>query len=561
MKPNRISECIKPAAKRGKKGKSRRQTAGTETAEARERAPGGADDAVHFAERVGALPPGYTNDGSGDDGPPFDLPPAAYEHRRQTYWRPDARGIWIEVSEHALKAYFLPRLPEPRPRDEAEQAEVERMGKTGRKAWRRERIAAELGNAITRVQHERAVEYAGPLAGWRARVYEENGIRILVTDSPKLIQPQPGGCPMIDAILDRMLGPEQRAHFEAWLKVGIEAVRDNRRRNGQVVCFVGPPDSGKSFLQGHVITPLLGGREEEPDLVLQKETSFNRHLFRAEHLASSDPGSTPDARSRRSLAENLKKLAANETHSCHGKGRDAVLLSPQWRTTISVNDQREDLSVLPPLDPSLEDKINFYWVTPGPMPMPTQTEQDYRAFAATVADELPAYLHRLLAAEIPEGLKGGRFGVVAYRHPEVMRALDEISQELQLLEAVDAHFWGQGGAPDLIVPDDDPRRTGRWKGSATELESELTRPGAPGAGTVRKLTQGSAQKSGNMLSNLSRQRPERVRKFNHGGTHVYEVDAPEDWVGWMAARSHALNANGPHRGRSLQRNVGVVGPN
>ena len=86
-------------------------------------------------------------------------------------------------------------------------------------------------------------------------------------------------------------------------------------------------------------------------------TQFNSHMFSAEHLMLEDESESVDIRSRRNFAANIKTILTGRNQNCHGKNREALILNPLWRMSLSLNDDPERLQVLPPLDPDVRDKI------------------------------------------------------------------------------------------------------------------------------------------------------------------------------------------------------------
>ena len=101
------------------------------------------------------------------------------------------------------------------------------------------------------------------------------------------------------------------------------------------------------------------------------DTGFNGELFGAEHLIIEDEMAQRDMRSRRRTGTALKGLVANDVQRCRKMYHDAVALKPFWRVTISLNDEPEDLLVLPPLDDGIRDKLILLAITDGPPPRPT----------------------------------------------------------------------------------------------------------------------------------------------------------------------------------------------
>src|SRR5207237_2991385 len=57
---------------------------------------------------------------------------------------------------------------------------------------------------------------------------------------------------------------------------------------------------------------------------------------------------------------------------------------------------------------------------------------------------VPSFVHFLNNYEIPERLKGGRFGMVEYHHPELLQVASELSETTQLLELIygSEEMWG-----------------------------------------------------------------------------------------------------------------------
>ena len=103
-----------------------------------------------------------------------------------------------------------------------------------------------------------AVSYAGPLAGYRAGIHENNGVRILVTDSPRLIDPKPGNWPLIKKLIESLLADDQQPQvdvFYTWLSESFRAywVRMSMEgpwpfRHSPALAIFGPKGCGKTAL-------------------------------------------------------------------------------------------------------------------------------------------------------------------------------------------------------------------------------------------------------------------------------------------------------------------------
>jgi hypothetical protein len=328
------------------------------------------------------------------------------------------------------------------------------------KAKGKEKVS-EIDALLTSFQREFDVDYAGSLAGYRRGVYELNGKRVLVKDSPVLIEPTPGGWPLLKRIIRNMLGAEQEIYLFGWLKVAVESLYSGKFRVGQALALAGPKDCGKSLLQ-NLFTDIFGGRSAKPHRYMSGDTPFNGELFCCEHLIVEDDQPSTDIRARRNFGTKIKEITANVTQSCHPKHRQAITLTPFWRLSISVNDEPENLMILPPIDESLQDKLIILKAAKHPMPMPSVSDREREVFMAALRAELPHFIDFLTRWEIPGHLISQRYGITHFHHAEILEALGTLAPETKLLELIDTVLFAS------VAP-------GVWEGSANELERELTK--------------------------------------------------------------------------------------
>jgi hypothetical protein len=136
-------------------------------------------------------------------------------------------------------------------------------------------------------------------------------------------------------------------------------------------------------------------------------------------------------------AAQLKNITVEESHQVEAKYRDALTLRPFWRLSISLNDEPENLMVLPPLDEHIMDKMIILKCRKRQMPMPTAMPEEREAFWRRLMEELPAYLDWLSELEIPAHLVSQRFGVQAFLHPEIKGELLAFEPPMVLLELID----------------------------------------------------------------------------------------------------------------------------
>ena len=404
-----------------------------------------------------------------------------FDFNRGNYWTQNEHGGWILLNETQIKRMLKACGVSP---DRV-------IGK----------FVSNLDITLLDIQSKCDVHYAGSLAGYHSGIHTVNEKRILVTESPQLVIPEQGEWPTLAKMIEGLLvdgNCDQRPYFYGWLKVTLEALHSRKLRPGQTLALCGPHDCGKSLLQ-NLITILLGGRAAKPYQFMAGQTPFNADLFEAEHLQIEDDQSSTDIRARRNFGASIKAFCVNESHRLHDKGRRAVNgLKPFWRVTITVNDEPENLMVLPPLDDSLEDKLMLLRAFKRPMPMPTDSNEERAAFWGTLVNELPAFVHFLMAWTIPVHLRSSRFGVTDYHHPELVQAIDSLAPEQKLLLLMDGELFATP-AP------------GGWRGTAAELETRLTSQDSRCAHEARKLFSWPSA-CGVYLGRLAKRIPARIAK-------------------------------------------------
>lgn len=395
------------------------------------------------------------------------LPKAYYDKCGGGYWYQDAKGAWLRLKESDFTR-FLNSL-----------GFSSKVGK--------DQIQSDLDRVLMDIQMGQNVDYAGSLAGYSQGLIEMEGKSVLVTDSPRIIQPVPGAFTVLQAVLMGMLGHEQLPYFQAWCKLSYEALASGNRRPGQALVLAGPIDSGKSLLQ-EIVTKLLGGRAAHPYLHMTGGTSFNSELFGAELLIIDDECGTSDFKSRQKLTTQFKMITAAGSQQCHPKGKPAVTLKPFWRLVVSVNDNPESLLVLPLIREDIEDKLMLFKIEHKAMPMPTENNEGRNAFWDQLMIDLPHWLHYLREWQIPAELVGARYGVRHYHNPELIEAIDGLSPEMKLFDLLEKKFnrypegsRGMGSnCNSVIYPPP-------WRGTARELETLLTCNGAETQYEARKL--------------------------------------------------------------------------
>ena len=431
--------------------------------------------------------------------------PDVYYHQggKDFYLRND-RDFWIAVNEAAVKRH------------------LKIQGYSAEK-FTTEPVSL-LDQCLNTIQTKQDVNYAAPLAGYDAGIYEINNRRILVTDSPRLIQSKEGEWPLLEQIFEGMLNDpacDQRPYFYGWLKTALSALHSKKWQPGQVLAMAGPVASAKSLCQS-LITEMLGGRSAQPYQFMCGATTFNADLFVAEHLTVEDVAESVGIAKRRAFGAQIKAFAVNREQHCHGKNQQALTLTPIWRVTISLNDDPERLLVLPPMDDDIADKVMLFKVTKKAMPMPTGTSDEIDAFWKALQAELPAFQHYIENWEIPEDLRSPRFGILHYHHPELLEALNALSPEMQLLEMIDKELF------DYAYTEVKP-----WPGTAASLHARLTEQDSK----VRKQADTllySPVACGTYLARLVTKHPDRVTKRRINGQTRYTIVGPQSELNTVA---------------------------
>lgn len=421
--------------------------------------------------------------------------PLYYYAERSRWYGPNGQGGFSNFSDGQAKALVAEYGFHKRQQDDQGNTPAERA-----MLWSTQR---------------RAVAYAGPLAGYPAGCHGENGSRILVTESPRLIEPKPGQCVTIRLLIETMFADEQHDQasiFYLWLAESFAAYWQRMCepspwpfRFCPALAMFGPRHCGKSALIEFVLKPLFGGRMADP-LNFLKEPKFNKDLFAASLLVLDDKGASANLTERRQRGEAIKDLIWKPEQRMEGKGCDALMLRPFWRLVLAGNDDESGLQVCPALSPSLRDKLLVLRAQPADGLPSTNEEND--AWIDAMRRELPAFAAFLLAWRPPPELPlDPRTRVANFWHPELEARLRDMQPEMRLLELID----GSGLIPDGAE---------KWDGSASDFEKrmETAVPQSILGRTFPTLTS-----AGRMLSELARMSPDRVKKTDREGVSHYYI--------------------------------------
>jgi hypothetical protein len=308
------------------------------------------------------------------------------------------------------------------------------------KTYKGERIS-DVDTKIIELRDSNDIDFSGSLAGHQKGYYEVFGKRLLITEGPVIIYPKRVDYSMLYGIIYRLFVGEDEDetplhHFFGWLKIAYESLVNKTFRPGQILVLAGEAECGKSLLQ-KIITIILGGRSASPYNWMMGKTDFNSDMFGAEHLTIEDEVASTDIRSRREFGGKLKQLSANEEIKCSAKYRNSLVLHPFWRMSISLNDEPENLMILPPLDDSISGKMIILHAYRKAMPMPTAKTNERSMFWEKLKTEISGLLHFLTEYKIPEDLISERYGIKEYCDQYIRHELEVLSPENRLLELID----------------------------------------------------------------------------------------------------------------------------
>ncbi len=380
------------------------------------------------------------------------------------------------------------------------------------------RSMSEIDRVLHAVTKARAVDAAASVAGTPAGVYEMQGGRLLVRNSPQLIEPQGDGlCPIISKLMIGLLGEEGALHLCYWLKIAYEALRAGELRPGQCLIICGPPGCGKSFLQHQVITPILAGRAADPKSYFFGRTDFNSELVGAEHLLIEEVPSSNHHEDRNNFGEKIKEVVANDLMRLHKKNRDAISVHPFHRISITINDHPEKMKVLPPLTGDFTEKLIMLQAKEAPELWKEfdDAPDPRRAIREAIASELPAFCKNLLELEIPKDLRCRRYGVTSHVPDEIASMLFEQEPESQLLLLIDKELFSPKA----------PYAGEEWVGDAEDLQQFLTDEVRASRKSAQKLL-GYSSACGQLLARLKSKYPSRFRQHRTATCRRWYISPP-----------------------------------
>lgn len=373
---------------------------------------------------------------------------------------------------------------------------------------------------LSELEVRKAVDWSGDLAGHKRGIIRHAKGSLLVTSEADLVKPSPGDFPLVAQILRDLVGHQhpQLKILLGWIRGGYEAIRDHVHQAAPMLAVAGPQNSGKSLL-AWIVGRILGGRIGHPHAAWTGAMVWNDDLVGCELLLVDDSVGSSDYRKRLQFAARFKESIYGPEVQLRKRHKTSISVRPVWRVLFCVNDNPESLEVLPPVVDGMEDKMILLQSRPVTLPVDTSTPDGKLKLRKMIQAELPAFIDHLLNdLTLPDELTDKRGGVLAWRHPELVEAMDGIAPAQHLRELILLIF--EKGELD------DP-----WTDSVTitaaELESILTDQRNPTSQQARTLLRG-ARSIGRYLGELAKQDDELVTKLpKHNGIRRWMLTKPE----------------------------------
>ncbi len=282
------------------------------------------------------------------------------------------------------------------------------------------------------IELDQAVDWSGQLAGFPRGVAELNGRSFLVTQGYDIPNATPGACPLHREIIKQAF-PITDSHlvFCGWLRDAVRAIRANMHQPAPMLVMAGERKAGKSLL-AHIAQQAMGGRAANPMTAWTGKLPWNDNLLGSELLLIDDSVASTDPRARKAFGSRFKEAIYAGNVEINTRRKSSIELRPVWRVMVCCNETPENLSVIPPLEDGIEDKIILLKVSPVTLPLPAQTPEEKQEFQRALRDELPAFLHWIDQVKTPEHLSDNRSGVTAWQDTELLAAITELSPEQRM---------------------------------------------------------------------------------------------------------------------------------
>ncbi len=314
------------------------------------------------------------------------------------------------------------------------------------------------------IELDQAVDWAGSLAGYERGLINYKGRNFLATNGFQLPNAEEGECPLHLSIIEQAF-PDQLARmmFLCWVAIAVRAIRAHVHQPAPMLVLAGAPNAGKTLLS-LIVKNALGGRSANPMTAWTGQLPWNDDLLGSELLLIDDAVSSTDPRARKAFGARFKEAIYAGDVAINTRRKSSVTMRPVWRVMVCCNETAENLSVIPPLEEGIEDKISLLKVSVIKTPMPASSSDEREKFSTALKKELPYFLGYLESINVPDELKDSRTGVLAWKDPQLLASVNNISPEQKLENLIQLCMQNQ----TLSCENGE-----RWI-TASELESILT---------------------------------------------------------------------------------------
>ena len=385
---------------------------------------------------------------------------------------------------------------------------------------------SEICDLILQIESKNYVPNSYPMQpARRAGAYVGDGLRYIVLHDYPFPYPDGvvGKCDTILNVLNALFGDEQMAYFLAWIKGARRRIKaclndGDYSSESQIMCVMGAHDIGKTnILCKRILHPLLGGGWADYGEYLKHGKQFNGELMNSCLLIADDKGKPLGHGARRRMADTMKNIGYSGSFAIEAKGKTAISVRAPWVQIVFANDDASGLESVPDFS-GMEDKFIALFAELRPTFPPNKTDEEKKALDAAIAAELPAFAwyvdHYSPPADIQE--ESGRHECKAYISPKVDKLLRSISEDSQLMNAIDMLI------ADSVTMDVDTICADSGV-SAVTIQSFLRRR------NLWKDEQGRT--IGRKLTRLCELYPGKIRKCKaHGNKTVYKIARPAEAV-------------------------------
>lgn len=212
--------------------------------------------------------------------------------------------------------------------------------------------------------------------------------------------------------------------FISWLAHFYRNAFHQTPSGGQAMYLVGPSGCGKTFLASHIIPALMGGRAASGEQYFLYGGNFTKEISSSPVIVLDDVIPASEYAARVSATQKIKSFVASATLKFEAKGQDAVTVPFRGRLICTSNNTERDMTVLPTIDATTNDKFTILSVgrcnfRPGERTFLHEGTREQ--VMRTVLAELPAFARFLLEWETPASVADARWGVIGYQDPSIVR--------------------------------------------------------------------------------------------------------------------------------------------